>query len=161
MSKFDSPFTPHSFEKLHDALVWLKALDRENMIFHFDDDPGQICWHEDVVLMTTDMLMHLCNRRREFLALLHLRMPGTCPFEFAHSHAGGGWTLPRSGNEDRAIDGQRGLDALRVLHEEHECDDCVIVADFLANLMHLKSRRWVKARLKMADYHWEAESEEA
>ena len=157
MNKYDNPFCPDSFRNIDDAVVWLKALDRLGMCFHLEDHPAGIIWGNSVPTMNTVQMDRLNRRREEYLAMLG----SSCPFEYAHEMVGGGWTLPSMGNPEKAERAEHYIDALRELHEDPEIADDSLIGDVLADLMHLKGRRWLQDRMTMADCHFEEESEEA
>lgn len=155
---YKTPFPAAPLRDSSNVKDWLVALDKADMCFHFEDHPASIIWNDRVPTMTTEQVDRLNRRREEYLQMIG---DSCCPFEYAHDVVGGGWKLPRRGNEEKGERAEHYIDALRELHEEPECDDSTTVTDFLADLMHLKGRRWLQDRMTMADGHFEAESEEA
>ena len=156
MTDFKTPFPPAPFRNFQDVKDWLFALDKADMCFHFEDHPGSIIWNDSAPLMTTVQVDNLNQRRKQYLDMLG----DSCPFEYAHDAVGGGWKLPRRGNEEKGERAEHYIDALRELHEDPEIADDCLIGDVLADLMHLKGRRWLQDRMTMADSHFEEESEE-
>lgn len=155
LTNYCTPFPAAPFRHSMDVNDWLRALDKAGMCFHLEDHPAYITWNDSVPFIETDQMHRLVQRWEEFREMLG---EGVCPVEYASDVIGGGWRLPRADCHRHVKEGRRAVLALRLLHEEPDIEDESLIGDFLANLMHLKGREWVEARMRMADCHFEEES---